>query len=280
MGNDSSVDDKQYLFLVRHGDRWDYANPEWKEVPESRKGDSPLSLLGHRQAREFGQYLDSWMHERGFTGDDITWLSSPFLRCMQTSEEALNAFEKVDLRTTEINPEYSIFEWDGKFGGWHSDLPSLEERRHYFPRLNMSYESNFIPELPEPKSKFLKRCQRTVDCFHKRHPFKKRQIIVMVSHAAGCIALSKAFSQQQFSDITPAGPCSIYGLTRTKETNVWSIAAHDDLTGHNGFTGHLSDMGTATRPWNKFGDGSDVNKKFYTGPPTSRFAPAKLDAKM
>lgn len=26
--NDNGDDDKQYLFIIRHGDRWDYANPE------------------------------------------------------------------------------------------------------------------------------------------------------------------------------------------------------------------------------------------------------------
>jgi len=88
------------------------------------------------------------MYERGLTSDDITWLSSPFLRCLQTSNEALNAFQKVDLSELVINPEYSIFEWDGHSGEWHKDLPELEERKHYFPRLNLSYETSFVPELP------------------------------------------------------------------------------------------------------------------------------------
>jgi len=126
----------------------DYAHPEWKQVPGSRTGDSPLSTLGHKQAREVGAYLDSWMHERGLTSDNITWLSSPFLRCLQTSTDAMNSFQKVDLSQVPINPEYSIFEWDGWGGDWHKDLPELEERRHYFPRLNMSYETSFVPDLP------------------------------------------------------------------------------------------------------------------------------------
>jgi hypothetical protein len=95
---------------------------------------------------------------------------------------------------------------------------------------------------------------------------------VMVTHAAACIALTKILTNLNLSDITPAGPCSIYRLTRSSETEVWSIDAHDDLKGHNGFTGHLSEMGSTTVPWNKFGDGTR-EKKFYTGPPTSRFAP-------
>ena len=260
----------QYLFIIRHGDRWDYANPEWKELPNSRTGDSPLSTLGQQQAQEVGKYLDSWLAARNFTCNDITWLSSPFLRCLQTSDNALSSFRKVDVNTLSILPEYSIFEWDGHLGEWHKDLPPLEERKHYFPRLDMKYESYFVPELPEPRSKFMARCQHSIDCFHQRNPYKPRQVFVMVSHAAGCIALAKTLTKLNLTDITPAAPCSIYGFTRTSETDVWSIAPHDDLEGFNGFTSHLSDIGSATVPWNNFGDGVT---KFYTGPPTSRFAP-------
>jgi len=263
-------DDRQFLFVIRHGDRWDYANPEWKKSSASRTGDSPLSTLGHIQAQETGKFLDSWMNEKGFSADDITWLSSPFLRCLQTSNEALNSFRKVNVDTLPIFPEYSIFEWDGHDGVWHKDLPSFEERRHYFPRLDTTYESFFIPTMPEPRSEFMDRCQRSIDCFHEKYRYKPRQVFVMVTHAAGCIALAKTLTKLNLSDITPAGPCSIYGYTRTSNTDVWEMDEHDNLDGFNGYTGHLSDMGSATVPWNNFGDGK---VKFYTGPPSSRFAP-------
>lgn len=162
------TDTKQYLFIIRHGDRWDYSHPEWKKLSTSRLGDSPLSPLGHQQARQVGQFLDQYLEKRGLT-HDITWLSSPFLRCLQTSDEALNAMKVANAhannqndesgesdddatakiqREIPIKPEYSIFEWDGHQGEWHKDLPPLEERKHYFPRLDMEYEGFFTPELP------------------------------------------------------------------------------------------------------------------------------------
>lgn len=122
----------------------------------------------------------------------------------------------------------------------------------------------------EPRSEFFLRCQRSVDCLHERYIYKPRQVLVMVSHAAGCIALAKTFTQQTLQDITPAGPCSIYRLTRTSDTSVWTLDPHNKPQGMNGYTEHLSEMGSATVPWNNFGDGTT---KFYTGPPTSRFAP-------
>ena len=68
----------QSLFIVRHGDRWDYAHPEWRANAQ-RPGDPPLSTLGHQQARETGAFLDTLFAEEGISAENITWLSSPFL---------------------------------------------------------------------------------------------------------------------------------------------------------------------------------------------------------
>jgi broad specificity phosphatase PhoE len=142
-------DGKQYLFIVRHGDRWDYANPDWKRVPTSRLGDSPLSPLGHQQAQEVGCFFDNWFTANEIQIDNVVWMSSPFLRCLQTSDQALNAIRTFHAaQALPILPEYSIFEWDGHGGEWHQDLPTLIERKHYFPRLHTDYQSFFIPTLP------------------------------------------------------------------------------------------------------------------------------------
>lgn len=264
-------DTKQYIFIVRHGDRWDYANPDWKKEARSRLGDSPLSPLGHQQAQEVGRFFDKWLTDDDIQIDDVVWMSSPFLRCLQTSDQALNAMHTFPAaQTLRIVPEYSIFEWDGHGGEWHQDLPTLAERYHYFPRLDTDYQSFFIPPLPEPRSEFFERCQRSIDCLHKRYPYKPNQVLFMVSHAASCIALAKTLAQKTLQEITPAGPCSIYGFSRTSDTNTWTLDPHDKPNGLNGYTKHLSTMGSTTLPWNNFGDGTT---KFYTGPPTSRFAP-------
>ena len=245
---------------------------QWKKLSTSRTGDSPLSTLGHKQAMETGKFLDSWLYENGFTTQDITWLSSPFLRCLETSNDALNSFQKLNVDTLPILPEYSVFEWDGHDGEWHKDLPTLEERKHYFPRLDISHESLFIPTLPEARDKFQQRCQDAIDKLDTRYPFKGGQVLVIVTHAAGCVMLSKVLTKGELHDITPAGPCSIYGFTRTKDAgNVWTLDPHDKPDGFNGYTAHLAEQGSTTVPWNNFGDGKI---KFYTGPPTSRFAPS------
>ena len=123
---------------------------------------------------------------------------------------------------------------------------------------------------PEPRSQFFDRCQRCVDALHSKFPYQRRKVLVMVSHAAGCVAMAKTLSKKNTTDITPAAPCSIFGFSRDHETDTWTIDPHDASDGLNGYTGHLSNVGSATVPWNNFGDGK---VKFYTGPPTSRFAP-------
>jgi len=101
--------------------------------------------------------------------------------------------------------------------------------------------------------------------FHKRYTYKPRTAIVIVSHAAGVIALTRAVSQLTFQDINPAGPCGVFRLTRTSNTDKWDLDHYAMAGGLNGHTAHLTTMGNFTVPWNNFGD-KKVNKG-YTGPP-------------
>jgi broad specificity phosphatase PhoE len=179
-----------------------------------------------------------------------------------------------DSHKLEILPEYSVFEWDGHGGTWHASLPPMEERAHYFPRLNPAYKSLFVPIIPEARSDFSNRCERAITQINKRYPYSPRSALVIVSHAAAVIGLLKAATGLSAQDITPAGPCSVFRLTRTSDSDVWKLDQHDELKSMNGHTDHISDMGGRTVPWNNFGD-KKLNKG-YTGPPTSRFAPPEV----
>ena len=48
----------------------------------------------------------------------------------------INCFTKVDMDSVVINPENSVWELDGHDGKLHGDLPPIEERKNYFPRVN------------------------------------------------------------------------------------------------------------------------------------------------
>lgn len=273
----STVNSQRTVLVITHrtsafySPGWDYENPQWAKAT-TRPGDPPLSGLGLEQARETGRFLDTLFSNEGIAAKDITWLSSPFLRCIQTSNAALDSFRNVeDAYGLDILPEFSVFEWDGYGGKFHESLPPLEERKHYFPRLNLSHKSLFEPELPEPRSKFQARCERTISELSQRYEYRAGTAIVVVSHAAGCIGMASAASKRPISEVSPASPCSIYRLTRTNDTDTWNLDNHDAEGSMNGHTDHMSSLGTNTVPWNNFADKSVF--RGYTGPPNSRFAP-------
>ena len=274
--NDSVIDGEpnqpqRSVFIIRHGDRWDYAHPEWKATAE-RKGDPSLSTLGHRQAREVGQFLDKLFVEEGITADDVTLVSSPFLRCIQTSNELLSEFRdcKGDIaENVPIKPDFSVFEFDLWNDGLHESLPSMKERKNYFPRLEENHKSELIPQLPESVDAFLKRCEGAIE--HLDRVYSSKPILIVVTHAACCIGLAKAATKKPLQEINPAAPCSIYRITKD-QNNLWNIDDFSSENGMNGFSGHLSDLGQHTFPWNHFSrtiENRGNHDAGYTGPPKS-----------
>jgi len=263
------LESKQSLFIIRHGDRWDYSHPEWRKTA-TRPGDPSLSSLGFQQARETGRYLDALFSTAGIHANDVTLLSSPFLRTIQTSDCILSEFRltKGDVaETVHICPEYSVSELDVHGEGLHDSLPqSMQERKWYFPRVDDGYTSMFVPCLPESREQFLQRCNGVIDAINTRFPFCPKTAVVIVTHAAGCIALAKAATGLNLQEINTASPCSVYHLTRSCQVNCWDLDHFSKPDTGNGYTGHLSDLGTHTTPWNHFGN-KQVNGG-YTGPPS------------
>lgn len=68
----------QNLFVMRHGERMDDADPTWV-AKAARPWDPPLTEKGHLQAQEKGKKLRS----EGLLVTRI--LVSPFYRCVQTA---------------------------------------------------------------------------------------------------------------------------------------------------------------------------------------------------
>ena len=228
--------------------------------------------MGRLQARETGRFLDSLLASEGVDANNVTLLSSPFLRCIQTSNELLSEFHLTSgdvAETVPIKPEYSVFEYDlnGK-GKYHEGLPAMSERKLYFPRMDENHKSLFTPSLPEDVEGFLERCQKTVGHLNNVYPHEtgSDRVVIIVSHAAGCVALAKAASGKTLNEINAAPPCGIYRLIRTSNSDLWEIDHFSKKDGMNGYCKHISEMGQSTFPWNHFGDKS-INNGF-TGPPS------------
>ena len=78
---------EKYVYVVRHGERYDCIHPEWKATAK-RPHDPHLSAAGVKQARTTGQFIaHRTRKERGDEAmADIGIYSSPFLRCVQTAK--------------------------------------------------------------------------------------------------------------------------------------------------------------------------------------------------
>jgi len=83
----SSADVEKYIYVVRHGERYDHIHPEWKATAK-RPHDPHLSVAGVKQARTTGQFIaHRTRKERGEEEmADIAIYTSPFLRCVQTAK--------------------------------------------------------------------------------------------------------------------------------------------------------------------------------------------------
>lgn len=244
----------QYLYLIRHGDRWDCDNPGWQKT-SARPLDTPLSPLGHNQARETGLFLQQLFEEDGISSpEDITWMSSPFLRCLQTSNDALNALTLPNANRIRILPEYAVCEWSH-----HNAPPPLEERMHYFPRLDITYRSMFLPRPEEVRPVFQHRCERAAASIGERFPYRPHTALVVFTHAAPCLNIAEAAAKVTWADLNPVAPCGVYRLSRTnKEQRVWTIDARDGERGDgrrnlNGHTDHMSHICGSTSAYHPLG---------------------------
>jgi broad specificity phosphatase PhoE len=161
--------DRQSFYFVRHGQREDFDDPNWKARAE-RPHDPPLSATGFRQAEDVA---------RALTGKGITALySSPFLRALQT---AAPVAEALDL---PIRVEPSFCEWLNP--AWFDRVPDLPEARaaqRQFPRVDADYPPigpAVFPEIAESREVW-ERVGHALREIIRRTP---RENVVIVAHGS------------------------------------------------------------------------------------------------
>ena len=113
----------------------------------------------------------------------------------------------------------------------------------------------------ETRKEFITRCEKAIVELNNKHEYKPNSVIIIVSHAAGCVVLAKAAGGVELSDVNPASPCGIFGLSRTSNSACWDLDHHSKESGLNGHKAHLSDLGVHTKPWNHLGPNGT-----YSGP--------------
>lgn len=243
------------IYLIRHGDRFDYANPSWLDSAKDYGAlitDPPLSALGHRQASETADQL--WKitknndQETNSSNDNAQQhhvdqiLVSPYLRVIQTACPTSN------ILNIPLSIENGLAEAHATPG---SVLPSPKERFVYFPQINPTYNTLLnvhpTPGYNCPKTghpceafagKYCQRMEQFAKCLEQTY-FGKN--IVLFSHAAS-VALVAALLHCSLRSLKFA-PCGIYHLERIND-GPWTLAQGGESNEE-----YVTENSPTTYPW-------------------------------
>ena len=175
------------LYLIRHGDRYNWLDEEWSKKVVTCGGlanDSPLSPIGSQMARDTAVLL------KDVKADCI--LASPYLRAIQT---AVPIAEQKDM---------PIFVEDGLSEAHHIPdlLPDAMKRYIYFPHIDIQYQSLYIPTATDGhwhvEDAFRKPKERFPDGYMERmlrfskvlEEYVAGKTVICVSHAASVILIA------------------------------------------------------------------------------------------
>ncbi|RME54586.1 MAG: histidine phosphatase family protein [Caldilineae bacterium] len=212
----------QQIWLVRHGNREDFGNPDWSRTA-ARPYDPALSPDGERQAQEAAQVLAGAAIHRIF--------ASPFLRTVQTAHAAAEA---LDL-TVALEP------------GIGEILPTVQEQpellppqvlQEHFPRLDLSHTPVGRLAYPEPEAAGLRRAANAAQALADRYA---NQNLLLVTHAAPVVGIVRHLADRPERISVPL--CAIFVLERSDAR--WRLVQQADVS-------HLSDQSTSLR-WAHYG---------------------------
>ncbi len=214
-------DNLQTIFILRHGDRYDFSlgKEEWERIAQ-RPIDPCLSQdVGSAQVVDLHAYFSKLkIDEPELRISKV--LTSPFLRCIQTSNPIAVAYD------TPLNVENSL--WEVVFTD--AVMPPLTERACYYPRIDINYKSCFQPDPVEPfPEAALERYGAAAISIENRFmnnssdDAESEPGIVICTHAAGVVAIVSALMKVPVSELNPAIPCGLYRLERRGQDQPWTM---------------------------------------------------------
>ncbi|MBD2580091.1 histidine phosphatase family protein [Oscillatoria sp. FACHB-1406] len=201
----------QTVWIARHGNRFDFVNPDWFLTAE-RPYDPSLSDDGFVQAKELGERLKLERIDRIF--------ASPFLRTVQT------AWEVAKVLQLPICLEAGLSEWLNP--DWMRAMPEREKLEVLAERYNaidLSYTSRIVPQYPEDERAMRDRVVKTIQTLAAEFSDN----ILLVTH--GAFVVEGAIALLGYRAEVTAALCCLVKLVRTGEK--WEMEL-------NGDTSHLS----------------------------------------
>lgn len=194
-GKSSSPPLVQVFWVMRHGDRLNKVDRNWKKTA-AYPDDTPLSDVGHVQAMDVANFIKE-------NDDNLRHIiSSPFLRALETAAPLSSALD------LPIKVEKSVWET-----GCSRPPPlhlHLASRRF---NVDGDYQSTFEPRCGEQTTDFYPRLARAAAGLLQRFPVHEGNVAVY-SHADPSAYLVAALCGMDPTLTAPVSPCSIFRLER------------------------------------------------------------------
>ncbi|KAK9819604.1 hypothetical protein WJX72_000173 [[Myrmecia] bisecta] len=174
------------VFIARHGERADFANPAWKATA-ANPDDPPLTERGLQQAHELGVRLQDEGIQHIY--------ASPFLRTAQTAHQVAAVLGLA------VRLEIGICEGLTQriFPAGRPHLRSPHELSSLLPLIDTSYRSHAHVAYPETYQQAQARCQLVAQLIAERHPHEN---VLLVGHGLSVEYLARAYVTNQ--------PCSLH----------------------------------------------------------------------
>lgn len=214
------------IYIARHGYRSNWlAKGPYPPPPTGIDSDVPLAEHGIHQAKELAHYIISLDNQPELI------FSSPFYRCIQTSEPI------ADILELPIQVERGIGEWYRPNRPVIPVAAPIKTLEHFFPgKLNTKWESTIIPsDKGETEEDLYERCGKLWPEFIKKieKEYPNVETILIVTHAATKAALGMnllGFSNwreplDEDGAIIRSGSCS---LDKYEKQNISSDDADDE----------------------------------------------------
>lgn len=187
---------RQVVWIVRHGDRQDNADPTWRSKAGDKSEDTPLSDIGHQQAQDVAQSITAQIEKENLNVRHV--LASPFLRTMQT---ALPTSTRLKL---PIKKEESVWET-----GCRKPPPNHQDGFNLDP----THLSAFTPTCGERSANFRPRLARSAAHLRKAFPVGSGDICIF-SHADPVAYLVTELVGMDPARTGPVAACSIFKIER------------------------------------------------------------------
>lgn len=207
------------VWIARHGNRQDFVNPDWMKTAR-RPYDPGLSDDGVVQAHRLAERLGEERIGAVF--------ASPFLRTIETANAVANVLD------VPMYIEPGISEWFNP--EWFPAAPETapaEELVARFPRIDLSYTSQFRPHYPETESEAMLRSAEAAHAIAAEfdEPF------ALIGHGVSVAGVAKGLDEDAV--IRECGMCCLFKLTRRSE-ETWKMELCADVS-------HLEEVVAANR---------------------------------